>query len=283
MASKTWFITGCSSGLGRELAKAALSGGDNVVLTARNPDSVADLLKGNEDRAIGVRLDVTSPEAIEAAVAAAQSRFGTIDVLVNNAGYAHVGTVEEVPMDAVYKLFETDLFGPVRLIKAVLPGMRERRSGWIVNIASVGGLIGFPMSGYYSSVKFALVGLTEALRTEVDLLGIQVGVVEPGPVNTGFSEKSVVMTVPETPDYDLEASFQRSGITDWVKNGADPALGAAALVEVVNSGELPPHLVIGAAGVQTVLQHSRDRLALFEQWADFGRLEGAQPPRPTLS
>lgn len=275
---RTWFITGCSSGLGREMARVLLKGCDNLVLSARDPARVADLVAGRQERAIAVRLDVRAPEQIDAAIAAARARFGRIDVLVNNAGYGHMGTVEDVPIDEVRTLFETDFFGPVRLIKAVLPDMRTARSGQIVNVASVGGLAGFPGSGYYCAAKFGIVGLSEALHAEVAHLGVKVTVVEPGPFNTDFSNRSLAITAPGSADYDLAAGFERAGIAHWATQGADPAAGAAALIAALNAPDPPLHLVIGGAGVDAALTRTRERLASFEHWAAFGRFDDTEPP-----
>ena len=278
MSGKTWLITGCSSGLGQELARQVLEKGDNVVVTARDPATLAALIAGHQDRALALSLDVTVPAQIDLVVAAASQRFGAIDVLVNNAGYGHLGVVEDVALDEIYRLFETNFFGPVRLIKAVLPAMRERRAGQIVNIASVGGLVGFPGSSYYSATKFGIVGLTESLRAEVEPLGVRVTVVEPGPFNTDFSGRSLVVTPPGLAEYDIAAGFERAGISDWATRGADPALGVRAMIEAL-SGDVPPlHLVIGEAGVDTVLARMHARIAELEHWAPFGRLGGASLP-----
>lgn len=283
---KTWLITGCSSGLGRELSQALLAGNDNLVLTARNPDKLSDLIVGHEDRAIAMQLDVTSSNQADHAVARAIECFGRIDVLVNNAGYGHLGTIEDVPLDAVRRLFEVDFFGLVRLVQAVLPAMRERRSGRIVNIASVGGLIGFPASGHYCAAKFAVVGLSEALHAEVEPYGIDVMAVEPGPFNTDFSNRSLMITPPSTSDYDFAAMFERAGISEWASKGEAPAAGVAALLEAIELEKPPLHLVLGREGVEVVLQRTRARLEEYEKWADFGRLSRiakASPSAPAMT
>jgi NAD(P)-dependent dehydrogenase (short-subunit alcohol dehydrogenase family) len=279
MSRKTWLITGCSSGLGQELTRQLLTGGDNLVVTARDPVKLTALIAGHEERALALQLDVTVPSQIDAVVAAAFQRFGAIDVLVNNAGYGHLGVVEDVALDEIYRLFETNFFGPARLIKAVLPAMRKRRSGQIVNIASVGGLVGFPGSGYYCATKFGIVGLTESLRAEVEPFGIRVTVVEPGPFNTDFSNRSLVVTPPTVAEYDIAEGFERAGIADWATRGADPAQGVRAMIEALSSEAPPLHLVIGAAGVETVLARMHTQISELERWAPLGRLSGAPPPR----
>lgn len=270
-AAKTWFITGCSTGLGRAMAAQLLESGDNLVLTARDPSVLADLVVCHEDRVIALALDVTDAAAIERAVDEAEARFGAVDILVNNAGYGHLGTVEEVAIDHVYRLFETNLFGVIRLIKRVIPSMRARRSGQIVNIASVGGLFGYPGSAYYCATKFGLVGLTEALQIEVETLGIKVTVVEPGPFDTDFSKRSLAFTAPASADYDLADGFARAGAADWATTGADPERGAAAILAAVRSDTPPVHFVVGDAGIEAVVNRSEKRSAEFAQWREAGR------------
>ena len=170
----TWLITGSSSGLGRDLARAVLDAGHNAVVTARNADAVRDLTEAYPDRALAVALDVTDPAQVAAAVRRGEERFGGIDVLVNNAGYGYRAAVEEGDEADVATLFATNVFGPVALIKAVLPGMRARRRGAIVNISSIGARICPPGSGYYAASKAALEGLSGSLRKELAPLGITV-------------------------------------------------------------------------------------------------------------
>lgn len=175
----TWLITGCSTGLGRALAAAVLDRGWNAAVTARDPESLADLVNSHPETALPPALDVTDPAQVVAAVTAAEGRFGSIDVLVNNAGYGYRAAVEEGDEADVQRLFATNVFGPVALVKAVMPGMHARRSGTIVNISSIGAQICPPGSGYYSATKAALEGLSASLRREVEPLGLRVVVVEP--------------------------------------------------------------------------------------------------------
>jgi NADP-dependent 3-hydroxy acid dehydrogenase YdfG len=167
-----WFITGCSTGLGRALATAVLEQGRRAVVTARDPLAVADIVAGHEDRAVALALDVTDPTQIEAAIEAAHAAFGRIDVLVNNAGYGHLAAVEEGEDHEIRALFDANVFGLVDVTRGVLPGMRARRSGHIVNISSLGGLAAFGATGYYHATKFAVEGLSESLAAEVAPLGV---------------------------------------------------------------------------------------------------------------
>jgi NAD(P)-dependent dehydrogenase (short-subunit alcohol dehydrogenase family) len=187
----TWFITGCSSGLGRALAQAVLANGHNAVATAREVDTVKDRVDTYPGTALALTLDVTDTTQVSAAVEQAQARFGSIDVLVNNAGYGYRAAVEEGADDDVAELFATNFFGPIAMIKAVLPGMRQRRSGAIVNISSIGARITPVGSGYYSATKAALEGASGSLRWELAPLGISVTVVEPGAFRTDFAGRSL--------------------------------------------------------------------------------------------
>ena len=164
--SAVWFITGCSTGFGRELAKILLDRGNRVVVTARNPKQIEDLAAGRDKQALALQLDVTNADEITDAVKKAEAAFGPIDVLVNNAGYGYLSAIEEGEDKEVRDIFETNFFGLARLTQAVLPGMRKRRSGTILNISSIGGFVGFPGVGYYNATKFAVEGLTEALSKE---------------------------------------------------------------------------------------------------------------------
>ena len=183
-----WFITGCSTGIGREIAGAALEAGHSVAVTARNTGSVADFAERFGDRALVLPLDVTDRNQITAAVAATETAFGGIDVLVNNAGYAVYGAVEDVPIADARHQFEVNLFGLARMIQLVLPGMRERRSGTIINISSMGGTIYTPLGAWYHATKHAVEGFSDCLRIELARFGIDVVIVAPGAIDTGFNE-----------------------------------------------------------------------------------------------
>ena len=191
----TWLITGCSTGLGRAFAEAVLARGENVVATARDASKVADLAEAHPDNALALALDVTDDDQVTAVVKAAEDRFGGVDVLVNNAGYGYRAALEEGEDADVRQLFETHVFGTVRTTKAVLPGMRARRSGTIVNLSSIGARIAPEGSGYYAAVKAAVEALTLSLRKEVAPLGITAMVVEPGGFRTDFAGRSLTQSL----------------------------------------------------------------------------------------
>ncbi|MCJ1674794.1 MULTISPECIES: oxidoreductase [unclassified Rathayibacter] len=242
----TWLITGCSTGLGRALATAVLAHGDRAVVTARDVDSVRDITEAHPDSALALALDVTDDAQVAAAVDAAVERFGGIDVLVNNAGYGYRAAVEEGEEAAVQQLFDTHLFGTVRTIKAVLPGMRERRSGTIVNLSSIGARISPEGSGYYAAVKAAIEALTESLRKEVAPLGIRAFSVEPGGFRTDFAGRSLTQSSQPIADY-AETAGKRRKEHDTVHGTqkGDPAKAATALIEAVESAAPPSILLLG--------------------------------------
>jgi NAD(P)-dependent dehydrogenase (short-subunit alcohol dehydrogenase family) len=244
--SPTWLITGCSTGLGRALAEAALDHGVNVVVTARDAAKVQDLADAHPDSALALSLDVTDPAQVTAAVAASEERFGAVDVLVNNAGYGYRAAVEEGDDADVQQLFATNFHGPVAMIKAVLPGMRARRSGAIVNISSIGARISPAGSGYYSAVKAALEAMTASLRKEVEPLGITAMSVEPGAFRTDFAGRSLAQSAEAIDDYAATAGRRRreNDTTDGTQEG-DPAKAALALIAAVESDAPPLMLVLG--------------------------------------
>ena len=242
----TWLITGCSTGLGRALAEAVLAHGHNAVVTARDATKVQDLADAHHRTALAVALDVTDDAQVTAAVAAAEERFGGVDVLVNNAGYGYRAAVEEGEDGAVQQLFDTHVLGTVRTIKAVLPAMRARRSGTIVNLSSIGARISPEGSGYYSAVKAAVEALTLSLRKEVAPLGITAMVVEPGGFRTDFAGRSLTQSAEPIADY-AETAGKRRKEHDTVHGtqAGDPAKAATALIQVVESAEPPYMLLFG--------------------------------------
>ncbi|KQO64530.1 oxidoreductase [Curtobacterium sp. Leaf261] len=242
----TWLITGCSTGLGRAFAEAALDRGDEVVVTARDVSTVQDLADAHPDTALALALDVTDDAQVTAAVHAAEEHFGGIDVLVNNAGYGYRAAVEEGEDDAVRQLFETHVHGMVRTMKAVLPGMRARRSGTIVNLSSIGARISPEGSGYYAAVKAAIEALTLSLRKEVAPLGIAAMVVEPGGFRTDFAGRSLTQAAEPIADY-AETAGKRRKEHDTVHGTqkGDPAKAAAALLAAVDADEPPFMLLLG--------------------------------------
>jgi NAD(P)-dependent dehydrogenase (short-subunit alcohol dehydrogenase family) len=249
----TWLITGCSSGLGRALAEAVLSAGDRAVVTARDGARVSELARRHPGSAVPLTLDVTRRDQVAEAARVAEERFGGVDVLVNNAGFGYRAAVEEGEEAAVRRLFDTHVHGPVALIKAVLPGMRARRSGTILNISSAGARTAPPGSGYYSSAKCALEGLSRALRKEVAPLGIRVTIVEPGAFRTDFAGRSLTGSSLAIDDYEATVGGRRPGI-DRVHGTqpGDPLRAARVLREVVASEELPALLLLGSDAVSEV-------------------------------
>jgi NAD(P)-dependent dehydrogenase (short-subunit alcohol dehydrogenase family) len=261
-----WLITGCSTGFGREIALAALQDGHSVVVTARRAEAVQDFVDEFGDRAVAVALDVTDAGQIAAVVAAAEQAFGGIDVLVNNAGHGYLSAVEEGEDAEVRKLFDVNYFGSVDMIKAVLPAMRARSSGHIVNISSMTGLVANPPNAYYSSTKFALEAVTEALATEVRPLGIKVTAVEPGAFRTDWATRSMKETGQPIADYQDVAARK-----DLIKQFADhlpgdPRKVAEAVLMVTKLDEPPLRLLLG----RDVLKAMRDKIAAMsasiEEW-----------------
>jgi NAD(P)-dependent dehydrogenase (short-subunit alcohol dehydrogenase family) len=276
----TWFITGCSSGLGRALAEAVLAHGWNAAVTARDPKAVQDLVDDYPATALPMALDVTDKSEVAAAVAAAEERFGSLDVLVNNAGYGYRAAVEEGDDADVEQLFATNVFGPVALIKAVLPGMRARRSGTVVNISSIGVQICPPGSGYYSATKAALEGLSNSLRKEVEPLGLRVVVVEPGAFRTDFSGRSITESGTVIDDYAATAGRRRRqhDTTHGTQPG-DPAKAAEALITAVTSDEPQALLLLGSDAVSATAAVLEDRQAELERWRDLSTSTDLDAPR----
>ncbi len=264
--SPVWFVTGCSTGFGREFVRAALAHGFRVAATARDPKKLDDLIAGHEDKARALALDVTNADQIKHAVSEAERAFGRIDVLVNNAGYGYMAAVEEGEEKGIRAMFETNFFGLAAMIRAVLPGMRARRHGYIVNIASVGGIVGFAGSGYYAATKFAVEGLSESLAQEVEPLGIRVMLVEPGPFRTNFGRSlkqspNVIADYGETAGKHRREIAARSG-----KQAGDPARAAEAVIKAVQSPAPPRHLVLGHAGLDNVESQLRSMLQEVDLW-----------------
>ena len=262
-----WLISGCSSGIGRAIATAALDAGHSVVVTARRPETVADLVDAHSGRAVAAALDVTDRAQIDAAVAAAGEVFGGIDVLVNNAGYGYLSAVEEGDDAEVRALFDTNFFGVVDTIKAVLPSMRERGAGHIINISSMTGLVANPPNAYYSSTKFALEALTEALAQEVKPLGIKVTAIEPGAFRTDWAKRSMWESSTPIGDYDDSVGTRKTLIKDFADHlPGDPRKVAEAVLMVTKLEDPPLRLLLG----RDVLKAVRDKLAAFsasiDQW-----------------
>ena len=260
-----WFISGCSTGFGRALAESVAARNWPVVATARDAERVADLAQGSDPVVLPVALDVTKAEQIDAAVSAALERFGRIDVLVNNAGYGYQSTAEEGDDAEIRAQFDANVFGLFALTRAVLPGLRERRRGHIINITSVAGLVGFPGSGHYAASKHAVEGWSDALRAEVQPLGIGVTCVEPGPFRTDWAGRSLRQT-PTRIDAYRDTAGKRLDSTREIsgKQQGDPVRAAKAMIDIALLPEPPRHLVLGRWGYDAVLANQRERVKMIE-------------------
>ncbi|WP_158902704.1 oxidoreductase [Burkholderia sp. L27(2015)] len=269
--SPVWFITGCSSGFGHELAKLLLARGTRVVVTARDKARLADLVAGAEERALALDLDVTDSKQIAAAVQQAQTRFGSIDVLVNNAGYGYQASVEEGEDAEIRAQFEANVFGLFAMTRAVLPGMRARRKGHVISISSVAGFMGFQGSGYYAASKHAVEGWSDALALEGKPLGIKVTCVEPGPFRTDWAGRSLRQTPSRIADYAETAASRMAMTTQRSGNQpGDPVRAAQAIIDIAALDNPPRHLVLGAIGIENVTQNLNTRLAEIEAWREVG-------------
>jgi NAD(P)-dependent dehydrogenase (short-subunit alcohol dehydrogenase family) len=267
--AKVWLLTGCSTGFGRYIAEHLLERREKVVVTARNTDKIVDLKQRGD--ALILPLDVIDRAQCHKVVAAAEAHFGRIDVLVNNAGIGFFGAVEETDEADARRLFEVNFFGTANTIHAVLPGMRARRSGMIVNLTSIGGMIGFTGVGYYCASKFAVEGLSDTLRTEVEPLGIKVMAVEPSGFRTEWagssSEAATVIA-----DYDGTAGEARRAYHASVGHQAgDPARAAKAIREAVLAAEPPHHLLLGNEAVDVALERIDALRANVAAWEKLSR------------
>ncbi|HWI44244.1 MAG TPA: oxidoreductase [Nocardioides sp.] len=256
-AGKRWLVTGCSTGIGREIAQAALDAGHRVCVTARSVEAVEDFGSFGE-QVVVVPLDVTDRDQVSAAVDAVEQAWGGIDVLVNNAGYGYLSAVEEGDDAEVRRLFDTNYFGAVDMIKAVLPGMRAQGSGHIINISSMTGLVANPPNAYYSSTKFALEALTEALAKEVGPLGIKVSAVEPGGFRTDWAKRSMKEASAPIEDYAADVGARKELIRAFADHlPGDPAKLAQHVVMLAGLADPPLRLLLGA----DVLKAVRDKIA----------------------
>jgi len=263
-----WFITGCSTGFGRELAKLTIDRGWPTVVTARGRDRVADLADG-KDHVLALDLDVTDMNQISDAVAAAEQTFGRIDVLVNNAGYGYQASIEEGEEGEIRAMFYANVFGLFAMTRAVLPGMRARRKGHILNITSMAGFMGLPSSGYYAASKHAVEGFSDALSLEGTPLGIKVTCVEPGPFRTDWAGRSLKQTPSRIADY-AETAAARMGATSGYsgRQPGDPVRAGEAMIAATEAAEAPRHLVLGAIAYNAVTQKLKERLAQIELWEE---------------
>ncbi|UCH46969.1 MAG: SDR family NAD(P)-dependent oxidoreductase [Betaproteobacteria bacterium] len=264
-----WFVTGCSTGLGRALAQRVLEHGHRAVVTARNIEQISDIVADYAETALAIGLDVNDHAQVDAAIAQAGEKFGAIDVLVNNAGYGYLAAVEEGDDRDVRDMFETNFYSLVALIRKVLPGMRAQGSGHIINISSVGGLVGAPSSGFYNATKFAVEGLTEALAKEVEPLGIRVTAIEPGPFRTDWAGRSLKQAKNPIAAYADTAAARRAQITGYSgKQPGDPLRAADAIIKVVESDDPPHNLILGKNGLDRVRAKLAALMQSIDDWED---------------
>jgi NADP-dependent 3-hydroxy acid dehydrogenase YdfG len=259
---RVWFITGASTGFGRLLAQEVLKSGGKVVVTARKLDKVADLEAQYPQTAKALALDVTNAGQVDSVVAQAIEKFGRVDVLVNNAGYGVAGAIEEVSEGEFMPMFETNVFGLLRVTRAFLPHLRKQRSGHVLNLSSIGGLVASPGMGYYNATKFAVEGISEALAGELAPLGIRVTIIEPGPFRTDFLGRSGVVATTRIADYDSTAGNMRKYFAENDgKQRGDPVRAVHAMMQIVESPAPPLRLLLGASA----LQRSSAKLASWEK------------------
>ncbi|MGC9158192.1 MAG: oxidoreductase [Terracidiphilus sp.] len=256
--SRVWFITGSSTGFGYLLAQEVLRRGERVIATARDVSKLGSLVAPYPDRARAMTLDVTRPAQIESVAQQAIAAFGHVDVVVNNAGYGVNGAIEEVAEAEFEPMFQTNIYGLIRTTRAFLPHLRERRSGHIFNLSSIGGLIGMPGWGFYNTTKFAVEGFSEALAAEMAPLGVHVTIVEPGPFRTDFLGRSGKLAARELPEYINTAGKAREYLkTQSGKQTGDPQKAVEAILAVADSPEPPVHLLLG----KSALTRFRDKIA----------------------
>ena len=268
--NNVWLITGCSSGLGKALATVALEQGKNVAVTARNMESIAEFGKIYPDKAFLLQLDVNDESSVKHAITKAVEHFGKVDVLVNNAGYCLRGAVEECSMDEIEKEFDTNFFGTVRTIQAVLPYMRKARKGMIINFSSIAALSTSEGSAFYGAAKCAVEGLSDGLRKEVNPLGIKVMIVEPGPFKTDFFYRSIDVNQNNIADYAETAGKRKirlenpeeSGIEGW----GDVKKAAKVIIEAAENPDPPFRLLLGSLAVKMGENFAANRAAEVEKW-----------------
>jgi NAD(P)-dependent dehydrogenase (short-subunit alcohol dehydrogenase family) len=277
MPNKVWFITGCSTGFGRELARHTLELGYPTVVTARHKNQIEDIVAGHGDNSLALELDVADPKQVAAAAKTAQEKFGRVDVLVNNAGVGYFGSFEESGLDEARRMFEINFWGLVGMTRAFLPVMRQQRSGVIVNISSIGGLIALPALSFYNATKFAVEAVSESLSQEVAPLGLKVMLVEPGPFRTDWAGRSAQEAAQTIADYHVTAGARRDMIRGYSgKQPGDPARAAAAIVKAVEAPEPPLRLLLGKMALATALGKLETLKKNFEAWAPVA--EGADFP-----
>lgn len=271
MATNVWLITGSSSGFGRALAEAVLAHGDRVIATARNPENLSDLVQQYPDTAKAVALDITDSQQVQMALQQAQDAFGRIDILVNNAGYGLIGALEEVSEEQIRRNFETNVFGTIAMIRAILPVMRQQGDGRIVNMSAIAGFTNELGFSIYGGAKFALEGISEALKGEVAPFGIKVTLVEPGPFRTDFIGRSLDRAEPAMPEYEptvgkfLDFLNQIEG-----QQPGDPVKAANAIIQMVESENPPMRLFLGKYAYGKVNEKIEALTQELEAWKSVG-------------
>ncbi|MGI4976423.1 MAG: oxidoreductase [Janthinobacterium lividum] len=266
-----WLVTGCSTGFGLELARLVLERGGRCAATARDTARLEGLGADAGERVLPLALDVTDPAQIAAAVAAAEARFGRIDVLVNNAGYGYQSSIEEGDESEIRAQFDANVFGLFALTRAVLPGMRERRQGHIINITSLAGFSGLPGSGYYAASKHAVEGFSDALHAETAPLGIAVTCVAPGPFRTDWAGRSLRQTPNAIPEYAETAGARLKATANYSgRQPGDPVRAAQAMIDITTAEHPPRHLVLGALALDGVTARLKASLAEIDAWRAVG-------------
>ncbi|RYE33102.1 MAG: SDR family NAD(P)-dependent oxidoreductase [Sphingobacteriaceae bacterium] len=265
--TKTWLITGCSSGLGQAFAEEVLKQGYQAVITSRNADDIKKIADQYPDKALALSLDITDKNRIVEVVKEAETKFGGIDVLVNNAGYGYRAAVEEGDDEDVRTLFDTIFFGTVNVIQAVLPGMRKRKSGTIMNVSSIGGRFSQPASGYYSAAKFALEGMSDALRKELAPLRIRAIIIEPGAFRTDFAGRSLKGAKNQIDDYEGTVGPRRkeNDKSSGTQPG-DPQKAAQAIIKIAESEQTPFRLLLGNDAIEIITKELDAQKQELEAW-----------------
>lgn len=267
--SKVWLITGCSTGFGRELSIEALAQGHKVAVTARKPEDITDITDEYPETSVAVKLDVTNKVDITKAVEQVIAKFGQIDVLVNNAGIGYFGAIEESEEEEVRRMFEINVFGLTNMTTAVLPIMRKQKSGHIVNISSIGGLVANPGVGFYNATKFAVDGLSESLAKETAPLGIKVTIIAPSGFRTDWAGRSANNSKIDIEDYATTAGKNKKTIREYSGNQpGDPLLAAKAIIKAVESENPPLRLLLGAAALRAATTKLELLKKDFDAWQE---------------
>jgi len=267
-SDRVWFITGASSGIGKSLALAVLARGERVAVTARDRDRLPPAIKENK-QALTLSLEIADPEQCRRAIEQTETAFGGVNVLVNNAGHGMIGAIEEVSDAEARLVFDSNVFGLLNIIRAALSGMRQRRSGHVVNVGSVGGIVARAGSGIYAATKFAVEGISEGLYHELKPLGITVTIVEPGPFRTDFSGRSMHQAASMLADYDATAgAWRRNVLGSHGTQRGDPDKAARVIIQAVDAPKPPLHLVLGASAMSRATEKCLDLLKDIETWRE---------------